>query len=88
MNSKKEELAQLEARRKELEASGLKGPIAGSSVSGCLRVVLQLRQGHLHRKKKNKQRRHPGLPHKRGRSTISHIWDTYSTGTEPILVDI
>ena len=34
LNSEKEELAQLEARKKELEASGLKGPIAASSVSG------------------------------------------------------
>ena len=34
LNSKKEELAQLEARKKELEASGLKGPIVTSSVSG------------------------------------------------------
>ena len=31
---KKEELAQLEARKKEPEASGLKGPIVPSSVSG------------------------------------------------------
>ena len=34
LNSKKEELTQLEARKKELEASGLKGPIVTSSVSG------------------------------------------------------
>ena len=34
LNGKKEELAQLEARKKELEASGLKGPIVTSSVSG------------------------------------------------------
>ena len=34
LNGKKEELAQLEARKKELEASGLKGPIITSSVIG------------------------------------------------------
>ena len=34
LNGKKEELAQLEARKKELEASGLKGPIVTPSVSG------------------------------------------------------
>ena len=41
LNGKKEELAQLEARKKELEASGLKGPIVPSSVSGLSLVVLQ-----------------------------------------------
>ena len=34
LNGKKEELAQLEARKKELEASGLKGPIVTPSVLG------------------------------------------------------
>ena len=34
LNSKTEQLAQLEAREKELEASGLKGPVVKSSDSG------------------------------------------------------
>ena len=34
LNGKKEELAQLEARKKELEASGLKGPVVTCSVPG------------------------------------------------------
>ena len=34
LNGKKEELAQLEARKKELEASGLKDPIVTPSVLG------------------------------------------------------
>ena len=92
LNGKKEELAQLEARKKELEASGLKGPVVTSSVSGlfqgCFRVVLQLRQGQPQRKGKTNKRDTLACPHKRGRSTISHIGDTYSTGTELILVNI
>ena len=36
LNGKKEELAQLEARKKVLEASGLKGPIVTPSVLGLL----------------------------------------------------
>ena len=46
----KEDLAQLEARKKELEASGLKGPVVTPSVWGCLRVVFQLSQGHQKRR--------------------------------------
>ena len=64
LNGKKEELALLEAREKELEAFGLKGPILPSSVSG-------LSQGGASAetrapKKKNKQKRHPGLSSEEG----------------------
>ena len=62
LNSKKEELAQLEARKKELEASGLKGPIAASSVSGLSQGGTSAETRTPTKKKKNKQKRHPGLP--------------------------
>ena len=62
LNSKKEELAQLEARKKELEASGLKGPIAASSVSGLSQGGASAETRASTKKKKNKQKRHPGLP--------------------------
>ena len=62
LNSKKEELAQLEARKKELEASGLKGPIAASSVSGLSQGGASAETRAPTKKKKNKQERHPGLP--------------------------
>ena len=88
LNSKKEELAQLEARKKELEASGLKGPIAASSVSGLSQGGASAETRAPTKKKKNKKRDTLTCPHKRGRSTISHIWDTYSTGTKLILVNI
>ena len=62
LNSEKEELAQLEARKKELEASGLKGPIAASSVSGLSQGDASAETRAPTKKKKNKQKRHPGLP--------------------------
>ena len=62
LNSKKEELAQLEARKKELEASGLKGKIAASSVSGLSQGGASAETRAPTKKKKNKQKRHPGLP--------------------------
>ena len=62
LNSEKEELAQLEARKKELEASGLKGPIAASSVSGLSQGGASAETRASTKKKKNKQKRHPGLP--------------------------
>ena len=62
LNSKREELAQLEARKKGLEASGLKGPIAASSVSGLSQGGASAETRAPTKKKKNKQKRHPGLP--------------------------
>ena len=62
LNSEKGELAQLEARKKELEASGLKGPIAASSVSGLSQGDVSAETRAPTKKKKNKQKRHPGLP--------------------------
>ena len=62
MNSKKEELAQLKARKKELEASGLKGPIVQSSVSGLSQSGASAETRAPTKKRKNKQKRHPGLP--------------------------
>ena len=87
LNSKKEKLAQLEARKKELEASGLKGPIAASSVSGLSWWCFSWDKG-THKEKEKQTRDTLACSHKRGRSTISHIWDMYSTGTELILVNI
>ena len=55
LNSKKEELAQLEARKKELEASGLKGPIVASSVSGLSQGGASAETRAPTKKKKNKQ---------------------------------
>ena len=62
LNSKKEELTQLEARQKELEVSGLKGPIAASSVSGLSQGGASAETRAPKKKNKNKQKRHPGLP--------------------------
>ena len=62
LNSKKEELAQLEARKKELEASGLKGPVVASSVSGLSQGGASAETRAPTKKKKHKQKRHPGLP--------------------------
>ena len=62
LNSKKEELAQLKARKKELEASGVKGPIAASSVSGLSQGGASAETRAPTKKRKNKQKRHPGLP--------------------------
>ena len=62
LNSKKEELAQLEARKKELEACGLKGPLVTSSVSGLSQSGASAETRAPTKKKKKKQKRHPGLP--------------------------
>ena len=62
LNSKKEELAQQEARKKELEASGLKGPIAASSVSGLSQGGASAETRAPTKKRKNKHKRHHGLP--------------------------
>ena len=59
---KKEELAQLEARKKELEASGLKGPRVTPSVSELSQGGASAEARAPKKKKKNKQKRHPGLP--------------------------
>ena len=61
LNSKKEELTQLAARKKELEDSGLKGPIAASSVSGLSQGGASAEIRATTKKKKNKQKRHPGV---------------------------
>ena len=77
LNSKKEELAQLEARKKELEASGLKGPIAASSVSGLSQGGAAAETRAPKKKKKNKPKRHPGLPSQEGQeyyqSYLAHL---------------
>ena len=48
--------------KKELEASGLKGPIAASSVSGLSQGGAAAETRASKMKKNNKQKRHPGLP--------------------------
>ena len=77
LNSKKEELAQLEARKKELEASGLKGPIAASSVSGLSQGGAAAETRAPKKKKKNKPKRHHGLPSQEGqeyyKSYLAHL---------------
>ena len=62
LKDKKEELAQLEARNKEMGASGLKGPVVTSSVSGLSQGGASPETRAPTKKKKNKQKRHPGLP--------------------------
>ena len=77
LNSKKEELAQLEARKKELEASGLKGPKVPSSVSGLSQGGASAETRAPNKKKKNKQKRHPGLSSQEGqeyyKSYLAHL---------------
>ena len=63
----KEDLAWLEARKKELEASGLKGPIVTSSVLGLSQGGASA-EPRTPKKKKGKQK---PKRHKRGRSIIS-----------------
>ena len=76
-NGKKEELAQLEARKKELEASGLKGPIVTSSVSGSSQGGVSAETRAPKMKMKNKQKRHPGLSSQEGQeyymSYLAHL---------------
>ena len=72
LTSKKEELAQYEARKKDFEASGLSlTPIVSSSSPGLSKGA-SAGPCAPKKKRKNKQKRHPGCPCKRGRSTISH----------------
>ena len=66
VNGKKEELAQLVARKKELEASGLKGPMVISSVSELSQGGASAETRAPKKKKKNKQKRHPGLSSQEG----------------------
>ena len=77
LNGKKEELAQLEARKKELEASGLNGPIVTPSVSGLSQGVASAETRAPKKKKKNKPKRHPGLPSQEGQeyymSYLAHL---------------
>ena len=77
-NSKKEELAQLEARKKELEASGLKGPIVTSSVLGLSQDGASAEPRAPEKKKgKQKPKRHPDLPSQEGqgyyKSYLAHL---------------
>ena len=75
---KKEELAQLEARKKELEASDLKDPIVIHSVSGLSQYGASA-EPRAPKKKKGKQKpkRHPGLPSQEGqeyyKSYLAHL---------------
>ena len=77
LNGKKEELAQLEARKKELEASGLKGPIVTPSISGLSQGGASAEPRAPKKKKKNKPKRHPGLPPQEGKeyykSYLAHL---------------
>ena len=77
LNGKKEDLAQLEARKKELEASGLKGPIVTPSVSGLSQGGASAETRAPKKKKKNKPKRHPGLPSQEGqeyyKSYLAHL---------------
>ena len=77
LNSKKEELAQLEARKKDLEASGLKGPIVTPSVLGFSQGGASAETRAPKKKKKNKPKRYPGLPSQEGqeyyKSYLAHL---------------
>ena len=74
----KEDLAQLEARKKELEASGLKGPVVTPSVLGLSQGGASA-EPRAPKKKKSKQKskRHPGLPSQEGqeyyKSYLAHL---------------
>ena len=77
LNGKKEELAQLEARKKELEASSLKGPVVTSSISRLSQCGSTAETRAPKKKKKKKQKRHPGLSSQEGqeycKSYLAHI---------------
>ena len=77
LNGKKKELPQLEARKEELEASGLKGPMITSSVSGLSQGGASAETRAPKKKKKNKQKRHPGLSSEEGqeyyKSNLAHL---------------
>ena len=68
LNSEKEELAQLEARKKELEASGLSlAPVVTSIVSGLSKGASAEPVAPKKKKEgKQKPKRHPGLPSQEG----------------------
>ena len=70
LNSKKEELAQLEARKKELEASGLKGPMVTSSVSGLSQGGASAETRAPKKKRKINKKDTLDCPHKRDSNTI------------------
>ena len=70
LQSKKDELAQLEARKEMLEASGFALEYQ-SGLQGCP-WVLQLSQVHPKRERKRNKKDTLACPHKKGRSTISH----------------
>ena len=79
LNSKKEEVAQLEARKKELAASGLKDPIVTSSVSGLSQCGASAETRVPTKKKKNKQKRHPGLLSQERQEFVSHMYEYYKS---------
>ena len=70
LQSKKDELVQLEARKEMLEASDLHLEYQ-SGLQGCP-WVLQLSQVHPKEKRKRNKKDTLVCPHKKGRSTISH----------------
>ena len=70
LQSKKDELAQLEARKEMLDASVLH-LVYQSGIQGCP-WVLQPSQVHPKRKRKRNKKDTLACPHKKGRSTISH----------------
>ena len=62
LKSKKKELTQLEVRKQELEASGLSlNPVVTYSVSGLSQDGASAEPSAPKKKKKNKQKGHPGL---------------------------
>ena len=67
----KDDLAWLEARKKELETSGLKGPIVTPSVLGLSQGDASAEPRAAKRKGVSKSDT-LAFPHKRNRSTISH----------------
>ena len=70
LQSKKDELAQLEARKEMLEASDFAPGISVRAPG--MSWVLQLSQVHPKRKRKRNKNDTLACPHKKGRSTISH----------------
>ena len=73
-----EELTQLKVRKKEMEASGLSlMPVVTSSVSGQQSQGASAEPGATKRMKRNKQKRHPGLPLQEGqeyyKSYLAHL---------------
>ena len=91
LSIKKEELAQLEARKKDLEASDLSLTLlVSSSASGLSKSASAGPSAHK-KKRKNKQKRHLGLPLQEGQE----YYESYLTHLQylhclvlPILVSI